>query len=144
MVKNSHFGLLVAMIVLVLSACSFPPTQTPTEPTPNPLIPDSETTSTLVLTKVADTSVPFNTVGQVINYTYQIRNAGVQSLPGPVNLVDNKTTPICPDLTTVGNGDSNLDANEEITCTGSSRVDPRAPRDRRCQTDGAAPSRSQT
>jgi LysM repeat protein len=67
----------------------------------------------------ANTSVPFDAVSKVINYTYLIKNTGAQSLPGPVSVVDNKTIPACPEVTTVGNADGNLDTNEEVTCTGT-------------------------
>jgi LysM repeat protein len=104
---------LATIIALVLSACTFPPENVvPPQPV-QPSIP------IIVLTVNANISVPFDAVSKVINYTYLIKNTGAQSLPGPVSVVDNKRIPACPEVTTVGNADGNLDTNEEVTCTGT-------------------------
>ncbi|HUM27231.1 MAG TPA: hypothetical protein PKN81_13440, partial [Anaerolineales bacterium] len=70
---------------------------------------------TLELTVQADTSVTYNTVGQVIKLTQNVRNSGSVSAPGPMIV----TGAICPDMTTIGNLDANFDANETITCNSS-------------------------
>ncbi len=70
---------------------------------------------TLELTVQADTSVTYNTVGQVIKLTQNVRNSGSVSAPGPMIV----TGATCPDMTTIGNLDANFDANETITCNAS-------------------------
>ena len=41
------------------------------------------------------------------------------SLAGPVTVADDKTSVVCPALSTVGNEDGFLDPNEAVTCTAS-------------------------
>ena len=41
------------------------------------------------------------------------------SLAGPVTVTDDKATVTCPDVSTVGNHDANLDPGESVTCTAS-------------------------
>lgn len=65
---------------------------------------------------------PYAAVGDVIGYDYVVRNAGGVSLPGPVQVVDDRTTVTCPDLATVGDGDALFDVGEEITCTATYTV----------------------
>jgi uncharacterized repeat protein (TIGR01451 family) len=67
------------------------------------------------LTVQADTSVPFNTVGQVIKYTYNVKNTGTIPTSGPV-VIPGAT---CPEVNTVGNLDVVFDINEVVTCTSS-------------------------
>jgi uncharacterized repeat protein (TIGR01451 family) len=64
----------------------------------------------------------FTSVGDVIAYEYVVANTGNISLAGPVVVTDSKTTVACPDLTTVGDLDANLDPGESITCTASYSV----------------------
>jgi hypothetical protein len=114
MAHKLHFCPLVTIVVLVLSACTFPPENT--NPPDQPILPDLPP---IALTVSADTSVPFDAVGQVINYTYLVKNTGTASYPGPVSIIDNRAAITCPGVNTVGNFDDNLDVNEEITCTGT-------------------------
>jgi LysM repeat protein len=105
------------MIVLLLSACNLGGT-----PTEAPVIlttPIATPVPALELTVSADTSAPFNAVGQTINYSYMIRNTSGQNFPGPLSLVDENRTLECPALNTVGNNDDNFDSNEVITCNGT-------------------------
>ena len=77
-------------------------------------------TSPLRLTvQVQNATDNFNTVGQVINYSYAISNTGSTRLAGPVILTDPGRQITCPDVNTVGNLDNQLDPNESITCTGT-------------------------
>ena len=120
MAQNTRLRLLATVLALVFSACTFPPTTTTEPPVPEePVIPESNATVTLELTISANTSTPFDKVGQAINYSYLIKNTGNQSVPGPASVADDKRTPVCPDITTIGNGNANLDPTEEITCTGT-------------------------
>jgi LysM repeat protein len=41
------------------------------------------------------------------------------AIPGPVIVTDDKVLVSCPEVTTVGNLDNNLDPNEAVTCTGA-------------------------
>ncbi|MCC6299594.1 MAG: LysM peptidoglycan-binding domain-containing protein [Anaerolineales bacterium] len=65
-------------------------------------------------------STAFNTVGQVINYSYTVANTGNLSLAGSVTVADDKTTsPACSAVSSVGNFDNNLDRGESIICVSS-------------------------
>lgn len=97
--------------MLVLSACS------PGTSDPNQLIVDPPLIPAVEMTVQADTSVPFNAVGQTINYTYKIKNTGTVPLPGVVSVTG--ATVNCPPVNTVGNLDEFLDVNEILTCTSS-------------------------
>ena len=70
---------------------------------------------TIELGMLADTSVPFNTVGQVIKYTFSVKNSGTASTPGPIIV----TGATCPEILTVGNLDASLDPGETVVCTSS-------------------------
>jgi LysM repeat protein len=108
------------IFALLLSACNLsnntptvngqPVIQETPQPTPIPV---------MGLTVNYDTAVPFNAVDQTINYTYLITNASGSSIPGPVTVTDDRITVTCPEVTTVGNLDNNLDVNETLTCTGN-------------------------
>src|SRR5688500_19099678 len=99
---------LVLTLVLALSACNFPFFTPPEGP------------SVVRLAVEAQNSTgPFNTPGQVINYTYAVTNTGNSRLAGPVIVTDAQRQISCPDVNTVGNQDGFLDLNESITCTGT-------------------------
>lgn len=98
---------LILTVVLALSACNFPPTQALLE-------------SGLRLTVQAQNATgPFNTAGQVINYSYAVTNTENSRRAGPVIVTDAQRQITCPDVKTVGNQDAYLDFNESITCTGT-------------------------
>jgi uncharacterized repeat protein (TIGR01451 family) len=110
---------LSAVAALVITACLF--SNTPATQAPVLIVQPTAPLSELVvieLTVQPDTTVPFNAVGQIINYKYNIRNSGSTSTPGPVSA----TGAICPELATVGNLDGVLDVNETIVCTSSYTV----------------------
>ena len=115
MTQNLRFISLVIFTALVLSACTINNPPTTTNPNPNPVLPELA----LELTVSADTTVTFNAINQVITYSYQIKNAGSQSLVGVVSLTDNKAITTCQDVNTVGNADANFDPSEVIPCTGT-------------------------
>ena len=114
MAQKFRFRTLVTLVTLVLSACTINTTPTP-EPPSQPVLPEFA----LELTVTADTSTPFNAVGQVITYSYLVKNSGSQSLAGPVTITDDKAATSCPDVNSVGDANANLDPNEGITCTGT-------------------------
>jgi uncharacterized repeat protein (TIGR01451 family) len=55
--------------------------------------------------------------GDVIGYSYLVTNSGFAALAGPVTVTDDRTTVVCPAVTTVGDLDGFLDPGESITCT---------------------------
>ena len=112
MTQKLRFCSLATIIALVLSACALPTDN-------NRAIANTPLAPAIQMTVSANTSTPFNAVGQVINYTYLVKNAGAAAYPGPVSVTDNKAAINCPGVNTVGNSDDNLDVNEEITCTGT-------------------------
>jgi len=56
----------------------------------------------------------YNQAGQVINYTFVIKNSGIVPLPGPFSIADNIVTATC-----TGPASGQLAPNEEMTCTES-------------------------
>jgi len=118
MTKNIRFYALAIIVALALSACSLfsdpdgdNAVQPPPQPTPIPA---------LSMTVTYNTNIAYNTVGQVVDFSYLIGNASGALIPGPVTVIDDRVTPItCPELTLVGNQDNNLDANEALSCTGT-------------------------
>jgi ELWxxDGT repeat protein len=107
--------------ILALTACN----PTNSENAPNPTINTSETLSTdLQLTvQVLNAEDTFNTVGQVINYSYILQNTGTEThFNGPVTITDDRAAVTCPALNSVGNLDDLLDSGESITCTGTYRI----------------------
>ena len=76
-------------------------------------------TPALTLVKTA-TPQTYDSVGDVISYSFLVTNSGNVSLAGPVTITDDKTTnETCPAVTTVGNLNGTLDPGESITCTAS-------------------------
>ena len=103
-------GALAVVIIVILYACSLGGGSEPTETT--------LTGDTPVLTlAVQSQNETLNTPGQIITYTYVVTNSGSTVLAGPVAVTDNKTNAACPEVTTVGNNDGNLDPGEVINCT---------------------------
>jgi len=111
MTKLIRSFILSVTIMLILTSCSFFKSSTAEElAQATPALP---AVITIELTVQADTSVPFNAVGQIIKYNYNVKNIGTISTPGPVSIAG----AACPDLTTVGNLDAALDVNELVVCT---------------------------
>ena len=104
-----------AGVLLAIIACGLS-TNTP-EANTNAVLADVSVVALTVQAQNATT--PFNTVGQIINYVYVVKNNGATPLEGPVLITDDKATVQCPDLTTIGNNDAFLDSTESLTCTSS-------------------------
>ncbi len=68
--------------------------------------------TTIQLTVQTDAAT-LTTAGQVIKYTYTVRNSGAASVPGTIVV----TGAACPAVNTIGNLDGAFDPNETITCT---------------------------
>lgn len=77
------------------------------------------------LTIVKDaTETTYLLAGDLLHYTFTVRNSGNIRLAGPVAIADDKTTDeSCPAVTTVGNTDAWLDPGEEIVCTATYTID---------------------
>lgn len=105
---------LVLLFIVILYACSLGRSATP-ENGANAAILDLPALGLTVQAQNA-TSI-FNTVGQVINYTYVVINNGTTALAGPVTVTDDKVAVTCPNVNTVGNQNDSLDNAESITCT---------------------------
>jgi uncharacterized repeat protein (TIGR01451 family) len=81
-------------------------------------------TTGLTLVKFA-TETSFSAAGDLIHYSFGVTNTGTVALAGPVTVSDTKLVggfATCPAVSTVGNGDGNLDPGESITCTGTYTV----------------------
>ena len=76
----------------------------------------------LTLDKQITAGNPFAAANDTISYEYLVRNTGNVSLAGPVTVDDDKTSVICPALTTTGNLDNMLNPGESISCTAEYRV----------------------
>jgi len=110
-----RISMLAIIVALVLYACNLtPPTTTTTTTTNFSGDPPAVTLSV----QATNASTAFNTVGQVINYSYTVTNTGNPALASPVTVTDDKTTaPACANVNTVGNANNNLDKGEAIICT---------------------------
>lgn len=112
MIKKTASLTLTAILILILSACTLGSSN------PDNTLIDSQTPATAVeMTVQADTAAPIDAVGQVIQYTYNIRNIGTDPLPGVVTVTGAPVT--CPLINTIGNKDEFLDVGEILTCVSS-------------------------
>jgi len=108
-----RFSVLAIIVTLVLYACNI-------RPTPTPVAPVSGDRSVGLAVQATNASTTFNTVGQVINYSYTVTNTGDPALAGPVTVTDDKTTvPACAAIASVGNLNNNLDKGESVICVSS-------------------------
>jgi hypothetical protein len=109
--KFTYFTLMTAT-ALVLVSCKLDRTGTPTP-------------SSAVVRLTAQTQnklTTFSQVGEVIHYEYVITNLGTTPLAGPVTVADHPRQVTCPELSTVGNQDNDLDLNETVICTAAYTV----------------------
>jgi len=73
----------------------------------------------LTLIKTANPTT-YDTVGQVIDYSFAVSNTGNLPIIPPITIDDDRTAnESCPATTTVGNGDNFLDPGEVLICTAS-------------------------
>jgi ELWxxDGT repeat protein len=115
----TRFPILGIIAALVLYGCNIGGGTASPTPEPQSLIgPASGDVASISLTVTAvNGSTVFNTVGQVINYSYTVTNTGSPALAGPVTITDDRTTlPACAAVNTVGNFDNNLDSGESVIC----------------------------
>ena len=78
-------------------------------------------TAALTMFKSAN-PLTFNTVGELINYSYVVRSTGNVPVTGPITVSDSLMTVTCPPVSSVGNGDGDLDPGESLVCTSSYTV----------------------
>ena len=77
----------------------------------------------LTLVKSITAGSPYDSVGDVVNYSFLVTNSGNVRLAGPVSVADNRASDeTCPNVNTVGNLDAFLDSGESLTCTASYTV----------------------
>ena len=117
MLRRIHPLTVLIAIGLVLAACSIinPATEEPANPAVLPLSTPNVQLVNLQLTTLADTSVPYNTVGQIINFKHEIKNIGSAGITGTAVVTGANAN--CPAINTIGNLDASLDPNEALTCT---------------------------
>ena len=99
MTKLIRSLILSAIVVLVLASCNI------------------FSSPAVELTIQVNSFGPYNTVGQVIKFSYTIKNTGTEALPGTVIVTGDRSTVTCPNVNTVGNLNNSLDVNEIIVCT---------------------------
>jgi len=75
----------------------------------------------LTLDKTSDVAT-YSAIFDLINYSYLVTSSGTGPVVGPITVADDKVTVTCPDVSTVGNNDANLDPGEALTCTASHTV----------------------
>jgi uncharacterized repeat protein (TIGR01451 family) len=116
MIGKIHPLALSVIICFVLASCN-PGGSTPTGAAPNIIQsnPSAAQLVTIELTVLADTSTPFNTVGQKIKLNYGIKNTGSTGVTGAITVTGATVT--CPGVDTIGNKDNSLDPNEIMGCT---------------------------
>jgi len=80
--------------------------------------------SEIGLTKRITANSTYDSVGDVVAYAFDVENIGTQTLSGPVSVSDQLIAAVsCPDLSQVGNGDTDLQPGEVAVCTASITVD---------------------
>lgn len=109
MTKLIRSFLVSTLILTVLTSCFLtdPATQAQVALATPTLAP-----TTIGLTVQADAS-SLTSVGQVIKYTFTVKNTGTAAVTGPIAV----TGATCPELSTVGNLNANFDPGEMFTCT---------------------------
>jgi len=100
---------------LVLSACSLGSGNNKN----NTVVQGTQVAPSVDLQAVADTTIPYDTVGQTIQYKYKITNTGTSPLPGVIDWSGVDPKPTCPNVNTVGNNNDLLDTGESVICTSS-------------------------
>jgi uncharacterized repeat protein (TIGR01451 family) len=105
---------LLVILALVVSACNLGATTNRN----NAALANTATAPTVELAILTDIQT-FATAGQVIQYRYQVKNTGASPIPGVIVFTGTTSAPVCPNVNTVGNQDTYLDAQEAIICTSS-------------------------
>lgn len=113
MIRRIPLAILVAVSLIVVS-CSIGG-GTATDQANRAALQADIAATTIQLTAQADTSISYNTVGQIVNFKYEIKNVGAAGVTGTATVTGATVT--CPAVNTVGNLDASLDPNEALNCT---------------------------
>ncbi len=114
MIRRIYPLALLTVIGLALVSCSLTSPATEEAAAVLPLSTPNVQLVIIQLTTQADTSVSYNTVGQIINFKHEVKNTGTAGTTGTVTVTGAAST--CPAVNTVGNQDASLDPNEALTC----------------------------
>ncbi|MCC6986280.1 MAG: LysM peptidoglycan-binding domain-containing protein [Anaerolineales bacterium] len=68
------------------------------------------------LTSQADTSIQYNTVGQIVKFKFTIRMTRNDSADVPPNIAFTGASPVCPAINSIGNLDERFDTGETMDC----------------------------
>jgi uncharacterized repeat protein (TIGR01451 family) len=121
MKRTSSILTLFIILGVILASCNIGGgTEVPAENNFSEL----QATATLTLAeKVAielsaqvDTTIQYNTVGQVMKFKYTVKMVRNDSADIPPNITFSGATPICPALNTIGNANDRFDAGETMDC----------------------------
>ncbi len=115
MIRRIYPLVLLIAIGLVLASCGILNPATEAAPAVLPANTQNAQLVNLQLNTQADTSVSYNTVGQVINFKHEVKNAGSAGITGTVAVTGAAAN--CPGVNSVGNLDTSFDPNEALTCT---------------------------
>ncbi len=110
MKKTSLLFLILALVMTLLVSCNLSPDVADGQIAPQSTPALAPTTITLEIQ--ANTSA-LTAAGQIIEYTYNVKNTGAVAVPGVITV----TGASCNQINTVGNQDGNLDPGESVVCT---------------------------
>ncbi|MBI5951268.1 MAG: LysM peptidoglycan-binding domain-containing protein [Chloroflexi bacterium] len=103
-----------ALVNLVLASCSFSLFRGDTTAASDlPLATPTIAPTTIELAVQANPST-LPAAGQIIKYTYTVKNTGAAAVPGTIAITGAVT---CPQINTIGNQDGAFDPGEIFTCT---------------------------
>jgi uncharacterized repeat protein (TIGR01451 family) len=109
MKKLLRSSFILALMALTLASCAWFQT---TDPAAVALATPTLAPTTIELT-VQTNATTLTAVGQVIKYTFTVKNTGAAAVAGPITV----TGAVCPEVNTVGNKDVSFDAGESLACT---------------------------
>ena len=112
MTRLIHSLALLVIIMLVLVSCNIGSTSTGESLT----IQNSPASQAAILelSVQVDTSIPYTTVGQIINFNLYVKNVGNAGVSGQATVTGAAAT--CPPINTIGNLNDSLDPNETLVC----------------------------
>jgi uncharacterized repeat protein (TIGR01451 family) len=109
MKKLLRSSFILALMALTLASCAWFQT---TDPAAVALATPTLAPTTIELTGQTNATT-LTAVGQVIKYTFTVKNTGAAAVAGPITV----TGAVCPEINTVGNKDASFDAGESLACT---------------------------
>jgi len=112
--KSIRLFYVSTIIALIATSCGLP-TSNPTDVQSVVSQATQASLAKLELSVQADTSVQYTTVGQIIKFTFPVKNIGTEGIKGLVTLTG--VAGVCPSPDTVGDGNNAFDPGETINCT---------------------------